>query len=273
MKYKMNYTLKKLATTAITLTGVVTAAGITLSAQSAQALTINFGPGDFQIDTGGRGSNNALATSTINTTGIIGSATSNTGGFNNAFSNTFILLGANPTNVLGTSTAPANRDDFRGTNTTATSDTDIVLDAFQVTQPIALSFDFAFYGNASATVNNNIDQFSISLFRQSDGAEFTFLSRSSNLGYGALNNQTVNINGGIFDEGVLEAGTYQLRLSLTEGTNTLGNSAAGFNNISLNVAEPVPFGFSTNASLLVFGGVFYGFNKFRKNMAVKKYQN
>ncbi|MEA5575430.1 choice-of-anchor E domain-containing protein [Anabaena sp. UHCC 0451] len=37
-------------------------------------------------------------------------------------------------------------------------------------------------------------------------------------------------------------------------------------------AEPVPFGFSTNASLLVFGGVFYGFNKLKKNMAVKKSQ-
>jgi hypothetical protein len=34
--------------------------------------------------------------------------------------------------------------------------------------------------------------------------------------------------------------------------------------------EPVPFGFSTNASLVVFGGVFYGFNRLRKKMAAKK---
>jgi hypothetical protein len=32
----------------------------------------------------------------------------------------------------------------------------------------------------------------------------------------------------------------------------------------------VPFGFSTNASLVVFGGVFYGMNRLRKKMAAKK---
>lgn len=260
---KLHSTFKSVATKAIGLSGAIAASCMTLAAQPAQAINFSFAPNDFTL-TSGVGSNSAAASSTINTTGIVGSATSNTGGFNNAFSDIFVLLGANPGNTL-------SNDNFTGNNTTFLSNTTIGFDAFQVTQPIQLSFNSAFYGTAGNS-GNNLDNFSISLRNISTGDEFTFLSRNSSSQYGAQNNQVVNISGGgnFFNGVPIVEGTYQLQLSLVEGTNTTGNSAAGFNNIQLDIAEPVPFGFSTNASLIVFGGVFYGLNRMRKKMAAKK---
>jgi hypothetical protein len=84
--------------------------------------------------------------------------------------------------------------------------------------------------------------------------------------------------------GFVGSGTY----SFEPFTAILTSISGGGGNVATNITTlastsiqvqyfgtpaPVPFGFSTNASLIVFGGVFYGFNKFRKNMAVKKYQN
>ncbi|MBK1988784.1 choice-of-anchor E domain-containing protein [Sphaerospermopsis aphanizomenoides BCCUSP55] len=83
--------------------------------------------------------------------------------------------------------------------------------------------------------------------------------------------------------GFVGSGTY----SFEPFTGMVTSISGGGGNVATNVTTlastsitveyfgtvtPVPFGFSTNASLVVFGGVFYGFNKLRKNMAAKKSQ-
>ncbi|WP_071187468.1 hypothetical protein [Trichormus sp. NMC-1] len=268
--YKIKSAFQKFANTAITLTGVVTASCITLSAQSAQALVFSFAPTDFSISPG-TGNTNAAPTILINTQTApngftIGSTT--------PFTTTFLLLGAsaglNGDGVGGDSNIP--NDSLRNNNTAATSTTTVNLDSTQVAQPIALNFNWAFNGDSLGGFNDK-DNFNIALVKidNLDGAQLferTVDPADSIPGYGLGINEISNI-----PANSLSAGAYRLVISLNENGSS-NSSAAGFNNISLTVSdpEPVPFGFSTNASLLVFGGVFYGFNKLKKNMAVKKSQ-
>jgi hypothetical protein len=264
MKYKIKSAFQKFATTAITLSGVMTAAGITLSAQSAQALNISFGTTDFTVSSnvsGHIGSNNAEPSIAINTN-------PSPDGFQNAFTSNFILLGAN---IDSTSITSTTSPTLTNGNSQAESNSSFTLTSDEVSNPITLTFNWAFNGNASGNSNNQ-DNFNITLLKtdETDGADFfvrTLAPSDPFPGYGSNNNEVSIIPGG-----TLSAGDYKLFITLNENSG-LGNSAAGFNNITFSApGTPVPFGFSTNMSLLVFGGMFYGMNKLKKKMAVKKSQ-
>ncbi|WP_413174912.1 hypothetical protein [Anabaena azotica] len=255
MRQNIKSAFQNLATIAITLSGVMTAVGITLSAQSAQALNFTLAPSDFTI-TQGIGNNSASSAIAINT-----SAPAN--GFGNIFNSNFLLLGANTTDPN------IPNDSLRNNNSEATS-IPFVITSTDAAQPITMTFNWAFNGNSLGGFNDK-DNFNIALIKTdlSDGAQLferTVDTSDAIPGYGF----GINDLGTVITANSLSAGNYQIVISLNENGNTR-SSAAGFNNIILSTPT-VPFGFSTNASLLVFGGVFYGMNKLRKNMAVKKSQ-
>ncbi|MBD2568558.1 hypothetical protein H6G59_11720 [Anabaena lutea FACHB-196] len=237
----------------------MTAAGITLSAQSAQALNFTLAPGDFSIIQG-IGDNNSSSTIAINT-----SAPAN--GFGNVFTSTFLLLGANTTD------ANIPNDSLKNNNSVARS-IPFAVSVADVAQPITMTFNWAFNGDSSGGFNDK-DSFNIAIIKtdNSNGAQLferTVDPSDAIPGYGF----GINDIGTLIAANTLSAGNYQIFISLNENTDFSNrSSAAGFNNIILSTpGTPVPFGFSTNMSLLVFGGMFYGMNKLKKKMAVKKFQ-
>lgn len=251
MNYKIKSAFQKFATTAITLSGVMTAAGITLSAQSAQALNFSLAPTQFTVIQG-IGDNNALSSIAVNTS----SAPAN--GFGTAFTSNFLLLGANITD------ANIPNDSLKNNNSVASS-IPFAVSSSDATQPITVTFNWAFNGNSTG---NPGDQDSFLIQIAGANGFGTFFQRLAP-NYGSANSQTSTLA-----PGTLLAGDYQIFITLNENTDFFNrSSAAGFNNISLSTpGTPVPFGFSTNTSLLVFGGMFYGMNKLKKKMAVKKFQ-
>ncbi|WP_071191046.1 hypothetical protein [Trichormus sp. NMC-1] len=250
MKYKIKSAFQKFANTAITLSGVMTAAGITLSAQSAQALNISFSTTNFSQVTGVV-KNNASPSTVINT-----QASPN--GFGNVFTSNFLLIGANTTNANIPNDSLVNNNSDARSNIFAVS-------AADAAQPITMTFNWAFNGNATG-VTNDADSF---LIRIIGPTSRTFFQRTTDPndtipGYGSGINEIATVTP------LGTAGNYRIQISLNENLST-NSSAAGFNNINIS-STPVPFGFSTNMSLLVFGGMFYGMNKLKKKMAVKKFQ-
>jgi len=238
----------------------MTAAGITLSAQSAQALNFSLAPGDFSLIQG-IVDNNASSTIAINT-----SAPAN--GFGNVFTDNFLLLGANSTDANIPTDSLRNNNSVAGSIPFAITSTDAA-------QPLTVTFNWAFQGNATGNIND-ADSFSIVIQNTDPNAndietifQRTLVTTDTIPGYGSAIGQI----GTIIPGNTLTPGNYEILISLNENTTTNRSSAAGFNNISLSTpAAPVPFGFSTNTSLLVFGGMFYGMNKLKKKMAVKKFQ-
>ncbi|WP_237741524.1 hypothetical protein [Anabaena sp. PCC 7108] len=237
----------------------MTAAGITLSAESAQALNFTLAPGNFSV-TQGIGDNNASSGIAINT-----QAPSN--GFGGLFTSNFLLLGANSND------ANIPNDSLRNNNSTATS-IPFAISSTDADQPITVTFNWAFQGNATGVIND-ADSFSIVIQNTDPNAndaaiifQRTLVTTDSIPGYGSVTNQT----GDIIPANSLTPGDYEILISLNENTNNR-SSAAGFNNITVSTpGTPVPFGFSTNMSLLAFGGMFYGMNQLKKKMAVKKFQ-
>ncbi|WP_353928905.1 hypothetical protein WJM97_11230 [Okeanomitos corallinicola TIOX110] len=252
MKYKFKPDFKKLATAVIALSGFLTVGSMTLSAESAQALEFSPAPADFTVS-GLAGSNNASPSIPVNI-----QAPQN--GFGNVFNSNFILLGANTgsTSII----APG----LSNGNSIASSPV-FTLTPFAVANPITLTFNWAFNGNASGT-GSNADNFNILLVKTDESVEELFFSRTAGNAVGRYG--FGNVETGVIGSGLLTPGQYQIIINLNENAGS-ANSAAGFNNIVLSgPPEPVPFGFSTNASLVVFGGVFYGFHQFRKKHSFKK---
>ncbi|GAB4534779.1 MAG: hypothetical protein Tsb0014_21210 [Pleurocapsa sp.] len=185
------------------------------------------------------GVNNAPGDSTIDNTAIsdgFGDQFSDTGG------NTFLLLGASdPTSTINGGTNAGQEDG----NSVATSTT------FEITQDnidngLDVSFDWAFQGNGSA-----FDEFVVAI-TNSSFTEFKELINQDSYGSGTVDQS--------FDISSLSTGTdYMLYVAVNEANN-FGNSAAGFDNISVAPTPPVgvPFEFSPTLGLLIMGGLFGG---------------
>lgn len=257
--YKLKSAFQSFATKAIAVSGVITASCMTLSAQSAQALLpINFSTTDFNI-TQGAGNNNAAA-------GIPIDQNTPPNGFGDVFDQTFILLGANVTD------GNIPLDSLNNNNSIAVSNT-FELDATDVSQVLEIEYNWAFNGNSTGGAGDQ-DNFSIALFSQSQSVFETIVQQNAGAGYGFQNDATSSIAANT----IADATDYRLVITLNENADFFGrSSAAGFNQITLsNPSTPpppgVPFGFSTNASLVVFGAAFYGVNRLRKKMAAKKFQ-
>jgi hypothetical protein len=249
--HKLHSTFKSVATKAIGLSGAVTAACMTLAAMPAQAINLNVQPGDFTF-LQGVGNNNAPGNSTIDNT----APTSGFGDvFDDAAGNTFLLLGANPGDLA---------DD--GNNNAGQTIAQYTFTLDNASDPLRISFDWAFEGNSTGNAASlDTDNFGIRLIGLASPVLLTraVTDPDDGNGYGS-GSESFTIS-----PSQLTAGNnYTLRIILNENFDDFNNnSAAGFDNITI---ESVPFGFSTNASLIVFGTAFYGINRMRKKMAAKK---
>ena len=207
---------------------------------SAQAVTgsLNIDNEDFTVIQN-FGVNNAPGNSTIDNT----ATTSNGFGdhFSDADSNTFLLLGASdPNSTINAGTNNAQE----GANSLALS-TNFEIDETNRTNGLDVSFDWAFQGT-----NDIFDEFVVAI-ANSDFSEFQTLIEQDTYGSGTVNQS--------FDVSGLAAGTdYSLYVAVNEADN-FGNSAAGFDNITVApTSVGVPFEFSPSLGLLMMGGLFGG---------------
>ena len=194
----------------------------------------------FSIDTFGL--NNAAGNSTIGTT-------ADPEGFNRQFDttvgNTFLLLGA--TDVDSTINGGPTNNTQSTVNVTATYNTVDITPSNISDGLLNISFDWAFQGT-----NQTFDSFLVGLVPEGGGV--------GGLGDGVVilpqgNYDIQNFNDNIDISG-LNAGNYDLIVSLTDATLP-GNSAAGFDNITISeVPVGVPFKVSPNLGLFILGGLF-----------------
>jgi hypothetical protein len=216
----------------------------------AQALTgsLNLAPGDFTNNTSIASNsiidNNASATATID-------ETDTPEGFGNAFSSTFLLLGANVNDSIPTDSQTTD-------NSSAISEEFLISDTNISNGFLNIKFNWAFQGDATGE-DVNQDNFNIYLIdsAQLNGTAASILSINSPGGYGSdTEDLDVNIS-------ALTAGNYRLRIDLNENTGPT-SSAAGFNNISVSEVAAVPFEFSPTQGLLMVGA-FFGLSSYLKH--------
>ncbi|MDJ0898837.1 MAG: hypothetical protein QNJ55_08490 [Xenococcus sp. MO_188.B8] len=214
-------------------------ASLFLAATPSHALIVNLTPIDFS--NGGGTIDTAPFDSGINT--ISGSE-----GFDNYFNSTYLLLGADngDTNI---SDSPASGDSVAFTgNTFEISSTD-------ATNGVTFAFDWAFQGTESGVQ----DEFFISFINTTLTQSFDVFNKESP-GYGEGTESLFLTN--------LTPGDYELEITLNEagGRNDDGNTAAGFDNITVS---SVPFEFSPSVGLIMMGGIF-AFSRYAKSRKVKQ---
>lgn len=215
----------------------------------AQAINIALDSSNYTVNLG-VGNNSTSPTSPINT-GMF----SNGFGFENHFSERFLLLGA----LANDSNIPNDSLDY--TNSRATS-TVFTLSSSDVSQNINISFKWAFNGNATGGSNDQ-DNFNISLVGATNKL---LLTQALPGGYGK-SFSTATISGG-----TLRAGNYRLRINVNENDDfDLHSSAAGFDNfqISSTPVLNIPFEFSPAQGLMIVGSFWALSNliKGRKKMS------
>ena len=195
--------------------------------------SLNLNNENFTIEAGS-GLVNAPGSSTINTT-----ATPD--GFGNHFSssdgNTFLLLGGNNPNVTIPSTGG-------NTNTSAYSEIFTITNDNIASGSLNFTFDWAFQGDAAAVGNDSFEIF----IADSGFNNFTSVFRQDSYGQGSSSTASADISG-------FTAGDYVFYVTLNERIGN-GNSAAGFDLIS--VSASVPFEFSPSLGLLMMAGLFGG---------------
>ncbi|MBD2690606.1 hypothetical protein [Anabaena catenula] len=258
MKYKIKSAFQKFATTAITLSGVMTAAGITLSAQSAQALT--FFSSNFTNYSNVTGSSNntvnlnqytPLATQQVTEVRIILNNTTlngsinvkNTGGGNNRLYN--VRQNLNGYNIEPGSNAPASPDPLDSLTPFPTQ--------------TGTTVNGAYIGTLSGLNSERTFIFPAIISDTSTYTQFytTFSDISSFLGAG-----TVSFN---VSPDLQLVSSSNSNITATNTYNTSGTlTVEYYGNIT-----PVPFEFSPGLSIPIFGGVFYGMSRWKRNRHLK----
>jgi hypothetical protein len=228
----------------------------------AQAINLSLEPSNFTVDKG-VGTNSASSTSTLNNASF-GNGT-NGGGFEEHFSNDFLLLGAS-------TNSPYNDTDIRSDslhddNSRAISNT-FSLDSTDITKATTIDFKWAFNGNSTGGAGDQ-DNFQIYMNRINPSNPNQIFSstlafsknRSSDL-YARNSLETVTIPANTF-----ASGSYNLRINVNENDDPNAySSAAGFSNFQV---QTVPFEFSPSQGLLLVGGIWglSSFLKRRKDLA------
>ncbi|VEP18382.1 conserved exported hypothetical protein [Hyella patelloides LEGE 07179] len=161
---------------------------------------------------------------------------------------TFLLLGATSDDAsIAASSDDVNSSGQSGLFSVTTDN---------ITNGLDVTFDWAFQGNGEAS-----DSFSVSI--AGSGGLVTLLNQPT---YG----------GGTFSQNVdvssLTAGDYTFFISLAESNTPFsGNSAAGFDNISITEvpSAAVPFVFSPALGLFFVGGLFGGSSYLKRKQTAK----
>ncbi|GAB4241879.1 MAG: hypothetical protein Kow0049_30890 [Stanieria sp.] len=214
------------------------ASSLLLVEMPAHAINLSLDSSAFTVQLG-IGSNAVPVTSTINTGNF-----SNGSGFENHFSQDFLLLGA----LADDSTIPTDSLDFGNSRAVSTQFT---LSSQDVSEDLNINFKWAFNGNATGAAGDQ-DNFTLSIVGPTNQ---TFFTKTLPGGYGKdTSTATISAN-------TLTAGNYRLRINVNENDDfDLHSSAAGFDDIQL---ASVPFEFSPSQGLLLVGG-FWGLSNFIK---------